>query len=521
MTFEQGGSHKAGRAYKMKNGELLTLKDRIAHHTTTALSTVEISSQNAVNLINEFKSFYKNRKPGKYKSYVIKNPNNGSIEDLTQLLDRQNIHYAFAETEGRGTGISYKTMKSTSFEIKPNDLLINTDQPKAVLLDVLMDPSPTLVDSLTYDITSWAMPYAYGLEAYATNATLKTNYRAILNSKKIDVLLNEAYAYAIKPSGVSQLKAIAALSAKDISMRVAQKQFSTQDQNFEKGTWLITRADNKSNENFLETLNEVAKEYQTDFIPIQTGFSKSGPDFGSSSMRLIKKPKVLTLMGEGISPYSFGQVRFYFEQLLGYPLSIVERSKLKSVKWSNYNTLILPEGKYGFSKDELTSLTDWVKSGGKIISISNAANEFANKKGFELKKKKQSKQDSIASAKKPIYSARQRHRISTQAPGAIIDSDTDSSHPYLFGLDGYYSLKTNTLAFDKLAKGNNIAWVGSDPMISGFMGSLAKKKTLNSLLIGSESKGQGSIVYMIDNPLFRGFWYSGNKLFTNVLFMQD
>jgi len=35
----------------------LTLVDRVAHHKTTGLSTVEIASKNAVKLNSEFKKF--------------------------------------------------------------------------------------------------------------------------------------------------------------------------------------------------------------------------------------------------------------------------------------------------------------------------------------------------------------------------------------------------------------------------------------------------------------------------------
>ena len=45
--------------------------------------------------------------------------------------------------------------------------MISAYQPKGVLVQVLFDPETAVVDSLTYDITAWALPYAYGLEAYA------------------------------------------------------------------------------------------------------------------------------------------------------------------------------------------------------------------------------------------------------------------------------------------------------------------------------------------------------------------
>ena len=47
MTYEQAGHGRAGLGIDNDEGIELTLVDRINHHTTTSLSTVEISSQNA------------------------------------------------------------------------------------------------------------------------------------------------------------------------------------------------------------------------------------------------------------------------------------------------------------------------------------------------------------------------------------------------------------------------------------------------------------------------------------------
>ena len=46
MTYEQGGIG-AGRAVMTESGDTLTLKDRVDHHFTTSMSTVEIASLNA------------------------------------------------------------------------------------------------------------------------------------------------------------------------------------------------------------------------------------------------------------------------------------------------------------------------------------------------------------------------------------------------------------------------------------------------------------------------------------------
>jgi hypothetical protein len=40
----------------------------------------------------------------------------------------------------------------------------------------------------------------------------------------------------------------------------------------------------------------------------------------------------------------------------------------------------------------------------------------------------------------------------------------------------------------------------------------------NTPVVSVEDKGRGSVVYLPDNPLYRGFWINGQFLFSNVLF---
>ena len=47
MTFEQGGHSRGGLAVVKEDGDTLTLHDRLIHHYTTGMSTIEVASQNA------------------------------------------------------------------------------------------------------------------------------------------------------------------------------------------------------------------------------------------------------------------------------------------------------------------------------------------------------------------------------------------------------------------------------------------------------------------------------------------
>ncbi|MGZ8545700.1 MAG: M14 metallopeptidase family protein, partial [Flavisolibacter sp.] len=172
MTYEQGGGPRGGAAVLTEMGDTLTLLDRIQHHYTTSLSTIEISSLNAGKLVTAFQKYFSDAVNGRVdavKSYVIKyaDQDRQRFESLITLLEKNKIEYGSGR-EGNYRGTNYHTGKDESFSLAKNDLVVSTSQPKAALVKVLFEPSTTVVDSNTYDITAWALPYVYGLKAFAS-----------------------------------------------------------------------------------------------------------------------------------------------------------------------------------------------------------------------------------------------------------------------------------------------------------------------------------------------------------------
>ena len=77
-----------------------------------------------------------------------------------------------------------------------------------------------------------------------------------------------------------------------------------------------------------------------------------------------------------------------------------------------------------------------------------------------------------------------------------------------------------SLAYKALEEGWSVGMLNSNPQIIGFVGYKAIETLKNTLVFGVEEKGRGSIVYLVDNPLFRGFWENGKLLFSNAIFFH-
>jgi hypothetical protein len=76
-------------------------------------------------------------------------------------------------SKGTMTVYNYATDKDETATIDNYDLVIHTQQPRSALVKVLFEPKSKLVDSATYDITAWSLPYVYGLPAYAMKSKIE------------------------------------------------------------------------------------------------------------------------------------------------------------------------------------------------------------------------------------------------------------------------------------------------------------------------------------------------------------
>ncbi len=172
MTYEQGGGPRGGRSIRLDNNEVMTLADRVNHHHTTSMATIEVASLNADKLCSNFSAYYEQavKNPqGPYKTYIIKQTNApNKIKELCKLLDAHKIKYGSLKSGASVNGFDYIQTKEAVYEAKTGDLVISAYQPMSVLTQILFDPENVINDSLTYDITAWGLPYAFGLDAIAT-----------------------------------------------------------------------------------------------------------------------------------------------------------------------------------------------------------------------------------------------------------------------------------------------------------------------------------------------------------------
>lgn len=516
MTYEQAGHGIAGLGIINDEGKVLTLKDRLLHHTTTSISTVEMASKEAKRINTEFSKFFDNSNLD-YKSYVLKG-HADKIEGVKSLLDKHEISYENANS-GKVSGYNYALAKQGSFQVSQNDLVVHTNQPKGKMVKALFEPNAKLSDSLTYDITAWSIPYAYGLNAIASKT--KINSSKLSRIKTIPTLSN-AYGYVCHWQSIKDGEFLADALQNNMRVRFTEKPFKSNGKTFDRGSLIITNADNKHLDNFVADLNSLIQKHEQVLFPITSGFSERVPDIGSPDIKLINKQKVAILSGKGTSSLSYGELWHFFEKQLHYPITSINSDNLIRTNLNRYNVLLIPNGYYGsvLNTAGLNKIKDFVKQGGKVIAIGNALRSFAGKEGFGLTSKKS--ENSTENSNLLSYADRERAYTNNMITGAIFKTKVDHTHPMAFGYPAeYFTLKLGTTSYELLNRGYNVAHIDDAKVFSGFAGKSTIDNLKGSLIFGEERMGSGSLIYMVDNILFRSFWENGKLFLVNSIFFVN
>ena len=516
MTYEQAGGGVAGLGILNSEGKNLTLVDRVKHHTVAGISTVEISSANSDRLNKEFVDFFKNKNKS---TYYIMNGDSDKIDQLSKFLKKHEIDFYSTKVQ-KLNAFNYNKNKITSYTTTTNDLIIPNSQAKGKLVDVFLERTTKLSDSMTYDITAWSLPFVYGVNAYSTSKKIETSE---YKENKVENIIDEdAVAYASIWNHMNDAKFLSNLIENKIKVRYNEKIIRNGDLTLPRGSVIIYKGD-QTDLVYEKVLFELADKNNIKLYPIYSGMSEFGPDLGSDLVKIVKNKKIAIFSGEDgsnrVSSLNYGAIWHFFEQELKYPLTHLNVDNFKNIELNQFDVLIIPSGYYGSIGNEanLEKIRKWISKGGNLIAFENAIRIFTDKDGFSIKLKRNKSENKQEDVK---YEDLNRNRIQNYLSGAIFKINLDNTHPLAFGYPNeYYSLKTSTSTYENLKTGYNVGKINEDDDSTiGFVGDKIKNKFKNSLVFGHERIGRGNIIYFTDNVMFRNFWENGKLFLVNSIF---
>lgn len=517
ILFEQASSR--GHAQESVNG-VLQFPFTIRNQFTTALSTLKAVNEMRVELLEYQRDFYKNASAEAAKD-LTKALVIGSSKDkmksflFAEMAARQNIDiYKLVSTQ---------TIGGKNFEPE-SSYVIPLNQPQYRLIKSIFEKRTQFKDSLFYDISSWTLPLAFGLDYEELKALPGLGEKITeLKSPEGKWIGKGDYAYVIEPHGYYVPRATYRLLSKSIRVKVATDPFFSNGKKFDRGSLLISiDHQEKLPDQLAVYMKEIMEKDGLDVYALSTGLDYQGVSLGSPSFLALKKPEIAMLVDAGISATDAGEIWHTLDTRYQIPVTLLPISVFNTTNLNRYNTLIVPEGSYTtITEATKEKLKAWTQAGGLVIGFESAVNWF-NASGlgkFELKKEEEAVKKDPAKAKP--YADIDENKGAQETSGAIFEADADLTNPLLFGFTSskIALFKPNNIFLQKAtgAYANPLTY-GNSPLLSGYISKPNYAKLKNSSCLGVSALGRGRVIGFTENLSFRAFWFGTNKIIMNAIF---
>lgn len=540
MLVEQGGI-SGGRAIETNDGYVLTLRQRVYDHYRTSIATLaKAAEQKEMFIEYSRKANTPSLGKNKTKAYIIKNNGSQYLSDFLRIMDQHDVKVNTIKSKTSKSVRSYKSGKTESITFDEGDYVVSTNQSKHLFIHSIMARNLSIEDSVMYDMSSWALPLAYNLEAYESPTAINDLSELTFQTSEQSELDMQAYAVTLDWEQRNAPKALSKLLLKDYRLRLATEQFKKDGKTYAPGTIVLLvgrnleRADNLNSD-----ITSIAESTGVQFDIHNTGRMDDGLDLASNKVRPIHKNKIGMLVGPPFNTYTSGQIYFLFDQESAYPIERIRTEVLEqtdfpkfSQRYGNanlfdYDVMILPGGGSGLkqllSEKQQKLWRDWIGAGGILIATESAAEFFTKDNsifsGVELK---QAKVDTSYEASTLAYDKRESYRGHKNVPGSAVNSMVDISNPLAFGLEqDLYTLKFGSKSLKPNPNFQSVVRYASDVedvLVAGYISDENKSLLAGNTSAGFLPIGRGGIVYLLDNTQYRMFWRGPSRMMQNAAF---
>ncbi|AVI52397.1 zinc carboxypeptidase [Pukyongia salina] len=512
ILFEQASSR--GHAQESENG-ILTFPFTIRNQFTAALSTLEAAVNMRKDLLDYQREFFDEaRKEAAAGGAIVFGDEKDAAKayHLAEILKRHKIKIHELKEDFSSGGRNFK--KGFSYVIPKN-------QRQHRLINAMFEKRTKFQDSLFYDISAWSFPLAFNLD-YVENASASRAGSEITDLKMPvpDTPIVSTYAYLMEWHEYYSPKALHMILNEGLRAKVAMKQFSIENKNYDYGTILIPVQNQDMNmADLTKFLAKVSRETKVQINGVKTGLAQ-GIDLGSSQFRAVELPKVAILVGDGVNPYDAGEIWHLFDTRYDMRITKLDTRNFGRADLSRYTDIIMPAS-WGnaLDKGDAEKLKSWVQAGGSLIAYKNAGRFLDRNELMKIKFK--SRKDTATNI---TFEQRRDYSGAQVIGGAIFETKLDRSHPIAFGYknDRLPMFRNSTLFVEADSDSyNNPIQYTANPLLSGYISKPNLKDLANTVPFKTSGLGRGQVIYFTDNTNFRAFWYGTNKLLMNAIFFGD
>ena len=561
MTYETDGGGNLAR--RRDDGTISTLRDAIAHHHEAALTTILTAASRREELLRDYLAYHRaalEAKEEKRRRVVIlpgNAPNRAA--ELARLLARVGVEVTEASAPFSSSAAqSYTALKAGTAkrDFPAGSLVINLAQPRGAIARAFLDPETNLEPAFVkeqlarrdrnekrnenepregyefYDLTAWALPLAFGLEAYTTDDAPRVTGKLLTADAKETVHL------AAQKGGVSGRAQVAYLFRGDsdesfcLALRLLQegyrisvvtKPIVAANQQWARGTLILRVARNP--ETLYDRLNELATALHVEVFPLSSAYTGEGTvGIGSENVSALAKPRIAVVAGDNVSQTGYGAV-WHLLETSGVKFTAIPVRSVNQENLSRFNVLIFPDG-FGYGgalgKSGIADVKAWVNNGGALLGLAGGGRWFMDKDAELTTAKRVGEDDekSDKSGDKPDAkdtAKDKKPKKPLELPGAIFRAKIDPAHFLGYAYpDGEISVYLSGDTFLKPSRtGTNVVTFGKSALtLSGFAWPNNTEALLaDTAYLIDEPTGSGHALLYLDDPTFRALWPGLRRLF--------
>jgi hypothetical protein len=593
MTYETDGGPALLR--RRDDGTLLSLRDGIAKHFTASLSTLEATAARSRERVRDYLAFRQGAvadartQPMKRVVWVPgRDPRRAA--ELAGMLLRQGIEVrraASAFTSPRAH--AYADGRTGSQRFEAGAYVVDLAQPQGRLARALLEAEPSLdpVFARTqrerywrnalrgrressegyefYDITSWSLPVALGVEGWwtedggaigeplpmpaaggappfgpLTGARLEGETLPVDVAGGIVGARDSRVAYVFGPERTSATALAFQLLEQGYNVAVATQPIEAGGRTWARGAYVVRVGRNDAS--LAGRLDSLARAADVEVAGLESGYPTSGQyGIGSESTISLVRPRIAIVADEGVSQTAYGALWWSLERRYGIRFTPVTW-RAAAGGLDDFNVLVVPDASPGtiaarLGSGGLESLKSWIGKGGTLVTMGGATS-WAARENVALTSARAVGGDSAAAESDSVRSTAARDSAlaamagiasptadrdrPVPVPGAMFDVTVDRVHWLTFGHETprlTVMLEGGTF-LEPSREGTNVAVFAPTGTLhrAGFLWPDNTERLLRgtSYLI-DEPTGSGHVVLFNGEPMFRGWWRALDRFVLNAM----
>lgn len=524
MLFEQASSEGL---LETIHG-VLSFRDNIRTQYRTSLEMIRAGVEMREELLEYQRRFYRDglelAEADSVKAYVFSVP--GDKARAYHAIDILNRHKIRVNQLSRDISVDGEDF------LAENSYVVEASQAQYRMVKGLFEKITTFENDTFYDVSAWTLPLAFDFDYAELNArSMRGNIvgDVIQPTFPTESEPDQAdYAYLFSWSNYYAPRALYKLLDAGLRPKFATKPLelsSTEGPiSLPRGSILVPlgwQGGDLTDDAIHNLMASIAKDEGIKVHAISAGHTQqAGMDLGSNSFASIEKPKVMVLVGEGVSAYDAGEVWHQLDKRMNMPVHLYDKRHLNSLNLDGYTHLVMVGGNHSDLNGRKEQIDDWVRQGGTLIGIRQGAQwAYSN----VLYPQAEAKSTDTESQQRFNYGDKTDIEAKAIIGGAIMAGDLDITHPIGYGISNRQlaSHRNTLIAFDPPENPwATVIKIPESSLLSGYASEENQAELAGKAMSIAERRGRGSVILFANNPNFRAYFFGTNKLFMNSLFFS-